>query len=78
MALEKTKEPHRVSERPRVRDDAIEPSSPMVRMLGSDLVSGIANVGQRLAILLDLDENLSAEEKHRLAAIQQAHDLFRQ
>jgi chemotaxis signal transduction protein len=76
MALKKAEEPHRASDMLRVRNDAIEPPSPMVMMLGSDLVTGITNVGQRLAILLDLGEALSAEEKHRLAAIQQAHDQF--
>ena len=74
MALKKAEGPHRVSEMLRVRDDAIEPPSPMVTMLGSDLVTGIADVGQRLAILLDLDEALSAEQKHRLAAIQPVDD----
>ncbi len=63
-----------MSEMLRVQDDAIEPPLPMAAMLGGDLVTGIANVGQRLAILLDLGEALSPEEKHRLADIRQAHN----
>ena len=52
-----------VSEVLDVADEAIEPPSPIVTTVDSGFITGIAKVGDRLVILLDLEKVLSAEEK---------------
>lgn len=51
-----------VSEVLRVGAEAIEPPSPIVTTVDSAFIRGIAKVGERLVILLDLGKVLSAEE----------------
>jgi purine-binding chemotaxis protein CheW len=52
-----------VSEVLRVSDEAIEPPSPIVTTVDSAFIRGIAKVGERLVILLDLGKVLSTDEK---------------
>jgi purine-binding chemotaxis protein CheW len=61
-----------VSEVLRVPEDAIEPPSPIVTTVDSAFITGIAKVGARLIILLDLDKVLSSEEKADLQTVQPA------
>ncbi len=56
----------------RVAAEDIEPPSPMVTMADSAFVTGIAKVGERLVILLDLGKLLSPEEQSDLQAFRQA------
>lgn len=51
-----------VSEVLRVGAEAIEPPSPIVTTVDSAFIRGIAKVGERLVILLDLGKVLSTEE----------------
>lgn len=55
-----------VSEVLRVGAEAIEPPSPIVTTVDSAFIRGIAKVGERLVILLDLGKVLSAEESASL------------
>lgn len=59
-----------VTEVLRVPADDIEPPSPVVTTTDSSFVTGIAKVGERLIILLDLDKVLTAEEQTELQAVQ--------
>ncbi len=60
-----------VSEVLRVSDDVIEPPSPLVTTVDSAFITGIAKVGERLIILLDLQQVLSPQEKADLQSVQQ-------
>nr|MBP7694238.1 chemotaxis protein CheW [Anaerolineales bacterium] len=57
-----------VSEVLRVNSDTIEPPSPIVTTVDSAFIRGIAKVGERLVILLDLAKVLSLSEQNALAA----------
>ncbi len=52
-----------VSEVLRVAPEAIEPPSPLMMTVDSSFIRGIAKVGERLVILLDLGRVLTADEK---------------
>ena len=57
-----------VSEILRVPDEAIEPTPPIVSSgISSDFIRGVAKVGDRLIIFLDLDRIFSAKEQEALA-----------
>ena len=58
-----------VSEVLRVSSEAIEPPSPIVTTVDSGFMRGIAKVGERLVILLDLGKVLSTQEKAELHAL---------
>jgi purine-binding chemotaxis protein CheW len=60
-----------VSEVLMVGDEEIEPPSPVVTTVDSAFITGIAKVGGRLIILLDLTKVLSAEETGALEALQE-------
>ena len=55
-----------VSEVLRVPEESVEPPPPMVATVDSAFIKGIAKMGERLIILLDLSKVLSAEEKSDL------------
>jgi purine-binding chemotaxis protein CheW len=55
-----------VSEVLRISDDAVEPPSPLVTTVDSAFIKGIAKIGERLVILLDLGQVLSAKEAEGL------------
>ncbi len=57
-----------VSEVLRVNSDTIEPPSPIVTTVDSAFIRGIAKVGERLVILLDLAKVLSLSEQQALTA----------
>lgn len=61
-----------VSEVLRVNDDAIEPPSPIVTTTDSTFIKGIAKVGDRLVILLDLGKVLSVQETQSLHTLKAA------
>ncbi len=52
-----------VSEVLRVNPDDVEPPSPIVTTMDSAFLKGIAKLGERLIILLDLGQVLNAQEK---------------
>lgn len=56
-----------VSEVLRVQEEAIEPPPPMVTTINSAFITGIAKVGERLIILLDLARVLTVSEKAEMA-----------
>jgi purine-binding chemotaxis protein CheW len=56
-----------VSEVLRVNPDTVEPPSPIVTTADSAFIRGIAKVGERLVILLDLGKVLSITEQAGLA-----------
>jgi len=58
-----------VSQVLRVPETAIEPPSPLMTTVDSTFITGIAKVGERLIILLDLLEVLSPQEKSDLQAL---------
>jgi purine-binding chemotaxis protein CheW len=58
-----------VSEVLRVSDDNIEPPSPIVTTVDSAFIRGIAKVGERLIILLDLSHVLTLEEASQAQAL---------
>jgi purine-binding chemotaxis protein CheW len=58
-----------VSEVLRVADEAIEPPSPIVSTVDSAFIRGIAKVGEKLIIMLDLGRVLSVEEQRSLQKI---------
>ena len=58
-----------VTEVLRVPDEAIEPPSALVATLDAAFITGIAKVGQRLVIILDLTKVLSHEEQPGLQAV---------
>lgn len=57
-----------VSEVLRVPAGAIEPPSPVIANIDSDFIRGVAKVGQRLVVLLDLKRVL--ERDHRVSRIE--------
>ena len=59
-----------VSEVLRVQEDAIEPPPPMVTTINSAFITGIAKVGERLIILLDLARILTVSEKDEMANLE--------
>ncbi len=61
-----------VSQVLRVPETVIEPPSPLVTTIDSTFITGIAKVGERLIILLDLQKVLSPEERSDLQTVQQA------
>ena len=63
-----------VSEVIQVTEEDIEPPSPIVMTIDSAFITGIAKVGERLIILLDLSKVLSMEERADLKSFQQASD----
>ncbi len=56
-----------VSEVLQVSDEAVEPPSPIVMTIDSAFIRGIAKVGERLIILLDLSQVLNGQEQASLA-----------
>jgi purine-binding chemotaxis protein CheW len=58
-----------VSEVLRISDEAIEPPPPMVTSVDTAFITGIAKVGDRLVILLDLPRVLSLQEKTELMGV---------
>ncbi len=58
-----------VSEVLRVQEEAIEPPPPMVTTINSAFITGIAKVGERLIILLDLGKVLTLTEKDQVASL---------
>ena len=58
-----------VSEVLTVADEDIEPPPPMVTTVDSAFITGIAKLGGRLVILLDLGQVLSLEEKSNLSIL---------
>jgi purine-binding chemotaxis protein CheW len=61
-----------VSEVLRVSDQAIEPPSPIVTTVDSAFIRGIAKVGERLIILVELARVLSTEEQAGLHSLPRA------
>ncbi|MFN3309358.1 MAG: chemotaxis protein CheW, partial [Anaerolineales bacterium] len=59
-----------VSEVLRVQDEAIEPPPPMVTTINSAFITGIAKVGERLIILLDLGKVLTLSEKEQVIGLE--------
>lgn len=59
-----------VSEVLRVQDEAIEPPPPMVTTINSAFITGVAKVGERLIILLDLAKVLTLSEKEQVAGLE--------
>lgn len=59
-----------VTEVMRIDEDLIEPASPVVTGAGSQYVKGIANVGETLIILLDVQRMLSRGEQDVLSQAQ--------
>ncbi|MCX8061977.1 MAG: chemotaxis protein CheW [Anaerolineales bacterium] len=47
----------------------VEPPPPLTRTAASEFVSGIAKLGERIVILLDLRKVLSAQEKEQVAIL---------
>lgn len=62
-----------VSEVLRVQEEAIEPPPPMVTTINSVFITGIAKVGERLIILLDLARVLTVSEKDEMANLETVH-----
>jgi purine-binding chemotaxis protein CheW len=60
-----------VAEVLRVFDEAVEPPSPLMMTLDSAFITGIAKVGERLVILLDLSRVLSVQEQADLQPLRQ-------
>ncbi|HMQ52712.1 MAG TPA: chemotaxis protein CheW [Anaerolineae bacterium] len=58
-----------VNEVLRVSDDAVEPPSQLVTTADSSFITGIAKVGGRLIILLDLGKVLTSQEQAELHAV---------
>jgi purine-binding chemotaxis protein CheW len=58
-----------VSEVLTIDDSVIEPPPPMVSNANSEFIVGVAKIGTRLVILLDLVKVLSVEEKNQIAKI---------
>jgi purine-binding chemotaxis protein CheW len=58
-----------VSEVLSIPDEAIEPPSPIVTTIDSAFIRGIAKLGERLVILVDLAKVLSVNEQADLAAV---------
>ncbi|PKM80180.1 MAG: chemotaxis protein CheW [Firmicutes bacterium HGW-Firmicutes-14] len=61
-----------VSEVLRINSSDIEPAPQIVCSIDSRYITGVAKVGDRLLILLDLDKLLSDEERAQLAEMEEA------
>ena len=61
-----------VTEVLRIAEDAVEPTSALITTEDSFYIEGIAKLGDRLLILLDLERVLSAEEREALGDVQEA------
>jgi purine-binding chemotaxis protein CheW len=61
-----------VSEVLRVPAESVESPSPIITTVDSAFITGIAKVGERLIVLLDLEKVLSPEEKTELKVLQPA------
>ncbi|MCX8063078.1 MAG: chemotaxis protein CheW [Anaerolineales bacterium] len=59
-----------VSEVLRIQDEVIEPPPPIVTTINSAFITGIAKVGERLIILLDLAKVLTLSEKEQVASLE--------
>jgi purine-binding chemotaxis protein CheW len=53
----------------RIRESTVEPASSIVTTSDSYYIQGIANLGERLLILLDLDKVFAQEERDALPSI---------
>jgi purine-binding chemotaxis protein CheW len=60
-----------VTEVLRISEDAVEPTSALMTTKDSFYIEGIAKLGDRLLILLDLERVLSAEERDALTEVQE-------
>ncbi|MGF7184284.1 purine-binding chemotaxis protein CheW [Desulfitispora alkaliphila] len=58
-----------VSEVLRISDDAIEPPPAFIAGIGSEYLTGVGKLDNRLLILLDLDEIFSSGEKDELRKV---------
>ena len=63
-----------VSEVLNVSDEDIEPPPSLVTTADSVFITGIAKIGERLVILLDLSQVLNTEEQADLQLLRQAQD----
>lgn len=59
-----------VAEVLRIPSNTIEPPPPVVAGIGSDYISGVGQLKDRLLIMLDLDKLLSNEDMEKLSAMQ--------
>lgn len=59
-----------VSEVLRIQEEVIEPPPPMVTTINSAFITGIAKVGERLIILLDLAKVLTLSEKEQVSSLE--------
>jgi purine-binding chemotaxis protein CheW len=55
-----------VTEVIRLQEESVEPLSPIVTTIDSTFITGVAKVDDRLIILLDLNQVLSANEKSHI------------
>ncbi len=60
-----------VSEVLRIPAKTVEPPPPVVSGIGADYISGVAQLQDRLLIMLDLDKLLSTEDLDKLGLLQQ-------
>ena len=58
-----------VSEVLTIEDSIIEPTPPMISTVATEFIVGIAKIGERLVILLDLARILTSEEKQQAALL---------
>ena len=61
-----------VTEVLRITEDAVEPTSALITTEDSFYIEGIAKLGDRLLILLDLERVLSTEERDALGDVREA------
>ncbi|MBQ7606708.1 MAG: purine-binding chemotaxis protein CheW [Desulfovibrionaceae bacterium] len=59
-----------VAEVLRIPSNTVEPPPPVVAGIGSDYISGVGQLKDRLLIMLDLDKLLSSEDMEKLSAMQ--------
>ena len=59
-----------VAEVLRIPSNTVEPPPPVVAGIGSDYISGVGQLKDRLLIMLDLDKLLSNEDMEKLSAMQ--------
>lgn len=67
-----------VSEVIRIPEESIESLSPIVTTVDSVFITGVAKVDERLVILLDLNQVLSADEKADVKSMQPLQDAVRE
>jgi purine-binding chemotaxis protein CheW len=63
-----------VSEVLRLSSDTVEPPPPMTTGNGSEYISGVGKLGDRLVILLDIEKLLKNEEVNEMELIQEQTD----